>query len=160
MKEAFSKSLVEIDLNRLDEEWARQPGLMLKYASKLAEAKLDHAEAKASLKLIQAKVGNYVRKNPKKYGVTKPTKDSVDDAVTCDQRVLDAVSALNQSAYTVDQIEAQVDAVRHRKATLEDEVYLFGLGYMAEPRIPKGVDSSGFKEQRKENARQKVRMSK
>jgi predicted XRE-type DNA-binding protein len=152
------ESLIEIDRNALDEEWAKQPKLMLKWAELLAEAKLKHAEAKAAVKVIQAKVAKYVRHNPKKYDVAKITESAVEAAVVMDDRVQGATSLLNHAAYQVDLLEAAVDSIRQKKASLEDMVYLHGMGYFAEPRLPRGEVRDEFLQHRRETARKKVKV--
>jgi hypothetical protein len=153
------ESVIEIDMGRLDEEWVRQPALFLKYAAQLADARQEHAEAKADIDVVRADVSKVIRGDPDRYGVTKVTEASIDAAVTTHKQVEDAVAKAGKAKHRMDLLQAAVDALEHRKKALENLVFLHGQEYFSEPRTPKGKGGESMKERQKEAARRKVRFT-
>ncbi len=132
------ESIIDIDLNNLEKEWADQPKLYLKYAEILADKRFQHAEAKAQIKVVEAEVLLRIRRNPTKYDITKASEKAYTAAVAIHEDVQAAITRANKKAYQVDMYEAMVRALEHRKAALEDEVRMMLSGLNAEPRAPKG----------------------
>jgi hypothetical protein len=131
--EAPLKSFMDIDQNRLDESWLDQPKLYLKYATKLADAKLDYDEAKARLDVTKAEIELKVREDPEKFAVKKVTEAVIESTVVADETVQEAQKEVNLSKHRVNILEAAVNALEHRKRTLENLVTLHGQSYFATP---------------------------
>ena len=125
---------LDIDLGRLEWEWARQPGLREESGRRLAGARLRHSEAKDALAVTEAEVALEVRDNPSKFGLQKATEASIEAATTIDVRVGEAKKLLNRAKHAVDVLESYVAAVDHKKHALQDEVQMLLAGFFAAPR--------------------------
>lgn len=125
------KSFVEIDQNALDEEWVEQPKMYHLWATKLAKAKAKVAAKKAALDLAEAESRRRIRKNPAKYGVPKLTDATLKAAATLHPHYQAALAEYNSARYKQDVYEAAVKALEHRKAALQDLVFLWGQSYFA-----------------------------
>jgi len=125
-----------IDMNRLDEEWRDQPRLYYEWASHLAEARRDAAEAANSLKATEADLKSAIRNNPVAYGLgEKPTVDAINAAVVAQPDYTLAAKEVLDADYAVDLIGAAVKALDHRKKALENLVDLHGQSYFSTPRV-------------------------
>lgn len=143
MKVEEAESIVEVDINRLDAEWVGQPGLVARHGFALAEAKAEQAEAKAQLELIEAQTDNEVRSHPDAYGIEKVTEKVIETHVKTAQAVITARQRLQAASLTVDQLGVVMNALEHRKRSLENLVELHGREYFSAPRQP---DSQAAKE--------------
>lgn len=142
----------DLDDCRLDKEWKRQPKLFFEHAKRLADAKANHAAAKADLDLTRAEQDELIRDNPGKYGIDKIRESAVANKVEVRPEVEAAVKTMNKAKHRMDVLQAAVDALEHRKRALENLVTLFCASYFSEPRSPKGVDreaAESFKRQYK-----------
>lgn len=133
-------NVIDIDLDRLEQEWLEQPTRMQNACKRLAKAKKKVAEAKANLELVHAKCGIKVRKTPRKYGLTKVTEPGIKETILTLQEYQDAQQLHIDAVYMKDNLEALVSALDHRKKALENEVTLWSQGYFSTPRLR--VDAS------------------
>lgn len=145
--EDIDDSVVEIDEGLLDKEWLKQPKLFMRYAIQLAEVKLEFAEAKANLELVQAELEHRIREDPETYGIKKVTEGSIHSALVMQKRYKQAVSEMNLAKHRVDLTQAVVDALDHRKRALENLVTLHGQNYFSTPRVKGGVVDEQIKQQ-------------
>lgn len=130
-------SFVEIDRDRLDDEWVGQPKLFYKYARRLADARADLAEAKAELSVVEAEVDMDVRAKPDKYKLTIPLRETaIKLRVAMHVKVKDKTDAVRKLTHRVDVLEAAVKALEHRKSALERLVTLHGQSYFSTPKTP------------------------
>jgi hypothetical protein len=136
-----SKAFTNIDLARLEEEWLMQPKLYDKYSSKLADAKLDLAEAKSEQEWVIADVKRRLRKNPQKYGLSKTTDAIIKEASVLHPLWRKAEKAVNEAAHRVDVLNGIINTLEHRKRTLENLVTLFGQSYFSKPKVKREVQS-------------------
>ncbi len=126
---------VEFDKHKLDVEWERQPGLMLRYSCDLADARRDLDIAKSKLDVVSAEIANSIRADPESYGVEgKATEAGIKTIVPGQQEYMGAESRVRGRKHDVDILAAYVVALDHRRKALEKEVDLFMAGYFAEPR--------------------------
>ena len=132
-------SLVEIDKDRLDTEWAGQAGLFYDHAMQLAEAKLNQASAKTNVDLVEADLSLKIRSNPDQYGLGKVTEAAIKDTVTTHPAYAKAVAEGYEARYETDVLQAAVDALEHRKRALESLVQLHGMSYFSQPKERKAV---------------------
>jgi len=130
---------LEIDRNRLDDEWVDQPKLYKNAAENTANARLEYNRAKAELEIAKAEIDREVRKNPERFGLSKVTETTVASAVSLHPRCKEAMDALITMKHELDVAEALVSALDHRKKALEDLVKLFLADYFAKPRAPQGA---------------------
>ena len=143
-----------VNPDRLDEEWLRQPPLRLQYGMKYADAKRDWDLAKRDVNLledeleeVEARLSLEVRKDPEAFGLgTKPTVDAVKQTVLLHPHYAKALDKLRfqeqeviHARHLVDVLESAGKAMDDRKKTLEDLVFLHGMCYRASPKAPKGM---------------------
>lgn len=143
-------SFLHFDKNNLDMEWEKQPRLYYQFALLLADARKEHAEAKAELDVVTAELADAIRKDPWKYmSLEKATVDAVKEAVLMQDDHKIATRALISSKHKVDIHEAAVWALDHRKKALENEVQLFLSNYFSRPKMKGGESLETMKETRK-----------
>jgi hypothetical protein len=125
-----------IDEHRLDKEWVNQPTLFFTWARKLADARQQLEEAKASLDVVYAELDNAIRERPGKYGLEKITESAIKQLIPSQAPYAEALAAVNTTKHRVDVLQAAVTALEHRKRALENLVDLHGQNYFAEPTAP------------------------
>ena len=128
----------QIDVNRLDEEWIRQPDLYRRYAVAAADAKQAHEEVKNDLSVIRADVEQQVRRNPDEFKLSKVTEGAIKTAIDLDEKVREAEEAVIGARHDMDVMQAAVGALDHRKAALGDLVRLFLADYFSKPQVDEG----------------------
>lgn len=139
-REKAAKSALEIDLDRLHEEWAAQAPMYKDWADILAEARADLAEAKSARDAIEAEIKLDMRRHPEEYELpgSKPTDDTIKSAVLLEPRYKKADSVVINLQYEVETIQGTVTALDHRKKALENEVSLRLANYFSMPSEPRG----------------------
>lgn len=128
-----------IDEHNLIEEWRNQPKLYHDYASKLADARLDYAEARTELEVTEAELDYFIRSDPNQYGVNKVTEGSVDKTIKLQQEWKDKVSEVSKAKHKVDVLEAAVRTLEHRKSALDNFVTLYVREYYSSPRVNEDI---------------------
>jgi hypothetical protein len=135
---------IEIDERHLDREWLAQPRLMRDALLRVAKAKQDEREAKAALELVDAELAFAIRRTPTRYGLESsargPSNDVVAMAVIIQPEHRNALRAHMEAKRSVEILEAEVTALSHKKAALENAVILFSQGYGAECKLPRWAD--------------------
>jgi hypothetical protein len=129
-----SSEFLELDSDRLDEQWLEQPRLYHKYARKLANAKQTLEECKARLELVKAELGREIRLNPLGFGLEKITEAVVANTIIIQQGYKDAQEEYIAGKHRVDVVQAVVTTLDHRKRALEGLVTLHGQDYFSTPR--------------------------
>ena len=143
------ESFLVIAKHALDEDWIKQPKLYHEVALKLADARLDHDEAKDKLELTMAEIDRVIRIDPEKYGVTKITETSVERAIILTKTYQSAKKRVNETKHTVDVLAAVSIALEHKKKALENLVQLEARDYFSEPKAPQGsVEEMSQRERR------------
>jgi hypothetical protein len=136
---AESDSFIDINQDALDEEWLRQPGLVKKWGKKLAAAKMNASERKAAFKLVEAKLNLEIRESPEEFNLTKVTEDVIKNAVIVQDSYQKAQKRMFLAQKEVDDIQAVIEALDHRKSALSDLVRMELLDYHSTPTAPKGA---------------------
>lgn len=131
----LSVNIIDIDINRLEEEWLRQPRLYYQAAKELADARLDVAEAKAGFELIEAELDRKIRADPVTYELGKIREEAVKNCVIMQPEYQAALKDYNRKKHFVDLREAHVSALEHRKKALENMVALWSQSYFANPKV-------------------------
>ncbi len=126
--------ILDIDENRLDEEWLKQPRAYFMIARRLADYRQALEEAKAELDITKAELASRIREEPAEYNVTKVTEKAVEEAIVLQQEMRMAVRMVNKAKHRVDVYSAAVTAMDHRKKALENMVMLHGQNYFSTPR--------------------------
>lgn len=147
-------SFIDIDLNDLIGEWARQAQLYRQEADKLTALDRTFDERKAAVEMAEtgvkeaaASVLLSLHLNPEKAGLgPKPTVGVMDAYVDCSGEVRAARRAVWEAARARDDARAAagyqrncVRALEHKKEALQDAVKLKLNDLHAEPRAPKGA---------------------
>lgn len=155
-------SVVQIDKDRLDEEWVKQPFRFHRFAKRLANARKKWGEAKAHADVVEAEVAQAIRRDPTKFGIStgKPTDAAVKAMVTLHLKVRAAKQAEIDAEHLVDVLEAVVNALEHRKKALENLVYLHGRDYFSAPRERDGEAAKVRDERTKDRVLNRTRIGK
>lgn len=147
----------DIDLNRLEWEWARQPGLYHDAAMKAADKRRDQSRAEAELELTEAEVDREVRQNPAVFGLEKLTEPAIKLAIVASKRYKRAQQDAIEAKHDLDVAEVAVKTLDHKKYALQDEVRLRLSNYFSEPmvksdeggdRMEKRLHDAAFKNKR------------
>lgn len=125
---------LKIDENNLMAEWRGQAALMLDYGIQLADAQQEEDELRAELSVIAAELDAKIRREPEAYDITKATESAVSNAVVADTEHKEAVAALDRAKHRVRILKAAVDAISHRKSSLQGMTDLFLRQWYADPR--------------------------
>jgi hypothetical protein len=147
---------ITIDPDALDTEWLDQPRLMLKYLQHLARVRRTLDEAKQALDVAKAEADYKIRNFPKDYSIEKITDAVVANAILCEEGYKKAYTEFLEAKFEVDMAQAAVSAFDHRKAALENEVKLFGMGYFAGPKLPRDINAEWEKRSRQEQSNKAV----
>ncbi len=130
-----------IDENKLLEEWLGQPSLTREAGRREADARHEHAQAKARLDVISARLKLQIRRNPGKYTLPdKPTVDQVDATLIAEREYQDALDVVNVTKRNLDYATADTNAFLDRRKALERLVELLHLEYWSE-RGPQPVSA-------------------
>ena len=123
-----------VDENNLPEEWKRQAAMMLEYGILLADAMAAEDTAKAALAVKEAELATDIRANPDDYDVGRVTDASVAAAIPVQPDHQVAVKKLNSARHDRRVYQAAVDALDHRKRTLQGMTDLFMRQWYADPK--------------------------
>jgi hypothetical protein len=124
---------LSIDENNLMEEWRGQAALMLDYGIQLADAMQEEDEAKAELSVTIAELDKSVREDPAAYGIAKVTEAGVKAAIDKTKEVAKATSMVNEAKHETRVLKAVIDALQHRKSSLQGMTDLFMKQWYADP---------------------------
>ena len=125
-----------IDGEALDQEWLRQPSLVMQYSKHAAEKTRRLDEAKQNLDIAKAEADKRIRTNPEAYDIAKVTETVIANAILIEEGYKDAYDEFLVAKYESDMARAAVVAFEHKKAALENLVRLFGQQYFAGPSMP------------------------
>lgn len=142
----------QIDLNRLEIEWCRQPRLVLDACLKLADLRQEQDRTKAEVDLQEAELSLDIRKNPSNYGLDKVTEATIASMVVALPSYQLAQRLHRKARHAVDVQQAYVNALDHKKKALESAVQLQLAGYFAAPREPKTADNDDFRQRQRDAA--------
>ncbi len=130
-----ARAILEIDLDRLEEEWEKQPLLCFEFMSDLVEAREEMDRRKADLELTDAELDHEVRSHPERFDLEKVTEPAVEAAILRHAKHKGAHERWLAAKSTVGILQAAVECVTdQRKKALENEVDLLLGGYWSKPR--------------------------
>ncbi len=152
------QNLLIPDLGNLHIELRDHAKHVRHWCLKEADARRDLAKAKDQLELVEAEVSLKIRSRPDKYlkGI-KPTEDTIKMCVRKHIDYKNAQQTLIKAKHRVDVIHAMVEALNHKKMSLENEVILHGRGYWSEPYIKDRAIRENTNENRKRSATRRIR---
>ena len=125
---------LSIDPDDLPVEWQNQATLMLYWSGQCATASMDLDRARAALALIDAKLAQDIRNDPIGHGLTKDTESTVAAAVVRHGKHRDAEADVIKAKYRYNVLRGVVDAIEHRKRSLQGMTDLWLRNYYADPR--------------------------
>ena len=137
MSDDYNKDL-EIDFNRLDENWRDQSSNYMDWSQKWVNAVTKRDRAKEGLDVVKAELDREIRNREHK---TKLTEAAINAVIITHENYRVAFELLTQANEDVNLLASAKSAFEHRKKALEGLTQLFVNGYWSEPRI-----SGDFKE--------------
>lgn len=152
--------ILDIDINRLEEEWVGQSKLFSVWSEKLADARKELSEVEADFELTQAELNLEVRDRPQKYGLKEegkgPTVDAVKSAIMSLARYKEGVQLLINVRHKVHLLEGFVKSLDSRKTALGKLVDLHGQQYFSVPKASTPQSRERMDEAAKENAYSRI----
>lgn len=128
----------EVDLNRLDGEWARHPKTYYEAALEAAEAREDYEALKADKDLTEAELDEAIRRGFEEAGA-KYTEKVVANAIIRSEKYQKVMNKLLKAKHRVDVCEVNVRTLDHRKSALENAVKLRLADYFSTPTVKEGI---------------------
>ncbi len=119
--------------DNLLEEWQGQASLMLEYGIELADAQLATDQAKAQLAVKASELDREIRETPEDYGLAKATETTVPGCVAEQPEHKVATRKYLDAKHKTSIFKAAVDAISHRKSTLQGMTDLWLRQYYADP---------------------------
>ena len=141
----MSQSDFTPDKDALDDEWIRQPELYHKYATELADARLDFEEKKNKLEVVRAELDKEIRTDPEQFDLLKVTESGISAVIVVQPEYTKALKRINTARHRIDILQAATTALDHKKKALENLVYLHGQNYFSSPRA-RGEESKAMDE--------------
>ncbi len=151
-----AKKILSIDKSRLDEEWVTHASTFFLFEMDLVEAKANVDRAKATLDLQDANLEKAIRLDPDNYQLTKVTEASVQAAVLSHRKHQIAYEELTEAKRIAGILQGAVNALDHKKKSLENLVSLHLAGYYAQPTLPKGAARDRMEEVSRKTIRKPV----
>jgi len=149
MRESLDESVLDIDQNDLDKECCKQPRLYIKYASELANARLNLDEVEAAFKTIKATLDSLIRSDPSAYDLPeKITETVIVSTVIMQDEYMKAQKKVHSAQYKVNLLFAMIGGLDQKRSSLENLVKLHGQNYFSKPRS----DSEGRERLEKERS--------
>lgn len=138
------KSILAIDLDRLEKEWMNQPQLVYKYNTLIADAKLELDRARSASDILAAELDRKIRADPAKYELDpkKITEGGIKAAIQKRASYQQAQEEVLDKKHKVDILSAFCLALEHRKRALEGLVTLHGQQYWAKPNLKGDMGSN------------------
>lgn len=127
------KSDMKIDEMNLEKEWLRQPSLVFYYGEMEANARARLEHLKLKMDIALAKLKKSIAKNPEKFGLVKNSDPAIQAAVESSETYQMWQGKIINAKKNLSILTAAVNAVEHRKRSLEKLVDLFIRNYYAEP---------------------------
>ena len=151
------EELVLVHEDRLDEDLISQPKLVLKYGKLEADARHEHAQAKAYLEATEATLSIDIRAKPEKYDFSgKPTEAAIQAAIIRSQDYQDALAGFHEAKHKLDVLSAVLSALEHRKKSLEGLISLHAQSYFSEVKT-RGASREVQEDMTKQAVRRKKR---
>lgn len=149
---------VTIDGQALDQEWLRQPQLMMKYCRHSAQAQKDLDAAKEKLDVVRVTLDKDIRSNPEKYELSKITDAVVANTIILQESYTEENGNYLQVKYEADMAKGAVRALEQKKDALEYLVKLFGMNYFSGPRMPLEINREWERQEVQKQSNAKIKL--
>lgn len=130
----------EIDKYNLDDEIVLNDSMTRYFCEKQADAIEKRDRIKGLIELESAKLSKRIRRNPGKFGLTKPTNDPVAEEVTIQLHKMGLPEKLIKADHRVNLLRGVVGQMNGRGTHLNNLVFLHNSGYFAGKRKRKNKD--------------------
>jgi len=166
MSDKDYKQDIVINASALETEWLRQPGLYLKYAELLADARRQAKKAAERVKVCRSELVERAQGNPQGcLNSEKATSQLIEAYYRTHKDHKEAKTKLVDAEYEADIYDAAVFAFHQRKAALENLVRLHLAGYYSEPKADvdgedvktKALDSASTKQKKSMNRKRGIK---
>lgn len=147
----------QIDPHALDQEWLRQADLYHGYAVRLADARKHYETTKAEQEREDANLMRDIRESPADYGLDKITEAAVAACIQSNKGHCEGVQKLINAKHRIDLLQADVNALDHKRRALENLVELHGQDYFSEPRVRTAAGAAGVESIKKESVNERMR---
>lgn len=138
---------LEVNRDRLDEEWEDQPQLYMKWAERLVEAIYERDRAKEKLDFVKANIDSKIRANPRDFGFDKkPTESAILNKIIVDDEYQQVLEVYLKTKRSVGILQGVKEAMEHKKKAIEGEVTLWVGEYFSEPRVSGTVKEKSSRE--------------
>ena len=128
---------LDIDLFKLEDEWRMQPKMYFIWAEKVAEAQAEYDRAKSQLELTRAELDQQIRLKPDEFIESdgKLTEKMIESCIITQQDYKSAIRDVIEAKNVLDHRKAAVDALEHKKRSLQMLVELWIRNYYSEPKV-------------------------
>lgn len=137
-----TKDMLEIDINRLDQECVDHPKLYFEVSSALTDVREKYERFKLRLDIQVGELKLDIIRNPQAYEVEKTPEYVIDSLVNRDPRIIEIRKEMHKLKAEIDTLQAGVNSLEHKKRMIESLVTLHGNQYFASPR----TSSAGMEE--------------
>jgi len=150
---------MDINKNKLDEEWVRQPTLFMQACEKETMTRSAYDRAKEGVDQLKAELDRQIRESPDSFGVVPGsrgvTEAQVSNTITSCDQYREAMVEMFKLKEAFGIASAEVKALDQRCRALENLTKLYGLQYFgSEPKSQQSIDT---KEEGKEEVRKSSR---
>lgn len=143
-----------INKNKLDEEFIKQPDLMLSYSEELTKLQKECNDQKEKINYMKDEVNTLKSQISLDYRSgkievdMKLTETAIDQLTTTNKEVIEMNDnlykeklILNEKQEMVDKFSGIVESLRHKKVSLENLTTLWLSGYYSQPNENKVMDN-------------------
>lgn len=148
---------LDIDLEMLEKEWLKQPGLYAKYSQLKAEAKKEMDRAAEKVKTVRSELILKAKKGDKELLGFKPTESTIEAWYRTQDAWQEAKQEYIDAEYEYNMMDGAVFAFSQRKSALESLVSLWIGNYYSTPKSPKSKDGESFKSKALDKSDEKQR---
>lgn len=143
---------LEVDKNRLDVEWEKQPSNYMYYAEQEVIAAEEKDKAVQRLSIVRAEMDAKVRSSPEKYKIDKVTETAISNVVNNSEEYRKVENEVIEKTKKMKILSAAVIAFDHKKRALTKLTDLYIAGYYSSGGIP-----AEMKEKVADNKSEKIR---
>lgn len=127
---------LEIDKYALDEEWLKQPNLYFHWSQAKTQALAERDDAKRKLDYKKSTLDLAVRKDPKNWGLDKPTESSIASVIVGDKDYQKELKTFQEANHDYNILEDSIRALEQKRSALDNLTKLHISGYYTSGKEP------------------------
>lgn len=132
----IDETILDVDLNALEIEAARQAKLVHKVNEAYADKKAVLRDLEKEIDLTHANLAALIRKKPGKFGLKAgPTETAIKSVILTITKYTKLLDKKNRIQHEIDILKGVANALEHKKRMIEAEVTLHGQNYYAQPYV-------------------------